>query len=465
MTVHGSCFGPGDTGSEYVTVGGVPAAVKPGTWTDTSLVCYVPAGVSGTAPVAVYNLNGASNQVDLQVIPSYDVTASVAGDGGDVSPPSQHVLQGGTATIDIIPDTGYHAATITDNGTPAAVDDPYVITDVQADHAVVVTFEPDPVPAGTFYFAEGTCRPGFEPYLCIQNPGANDADVRITYMKGDGATTTRDLTVAPNSRSTVLVKEHLGEGDDAAHDFSARVESTNAPQIIAERPMYFNYNGWCIGGHDVVGATSPAGTFYFAEGTCRPGFEPYLCIQNPGDTAAEVTITYMKGDGATETRDLTVVPNSRSTVAVKDDLGEGDDAAHDFTAKVESTNARQIVAERPMYFNYNGWCIGGHDVVGANSPTATFYFAEGTCRPGFEPYICIQNPRASAAEVRITYMKGDGETDTQELSVARTPAPPFGQGQAGRGRRRAHDFSAMVETTNATQIVAERPMYFNYNGW
>jgi len=26
-----------------------------------------------------------------------------------------------------------------------------------------------PVP---YYFAEGTCRPGFEPYLTIQNPGA-----------------------------------------------------------------------------------------------------------------------------------------------------------------------------------------------------------------------------------------------------------------------------------------------------
>ena len=41
------------------------------------------------------------------------------------------------------------------------------------------------------------------------------------------------------------------------------------------------------GGHDVVGATSPATTFYFAEGTCRPGFDPYFCIQNPGSTAGQ----------------------------------------------------------------------------------------------------------------------------------------------------------------------------------
>jgi hypothetical protein len=30
---------------------------------------------------------------------------------------------------------------------------------------------------------------------------------------------------------------------------------------------------------------------------------------------------------------------------------------------VTCTNGRQIIAERPMYFNYNGW-TGGHDAVG-----------------------------------------------------------------------------------------------------
>ena len=105
-----------------------------------------------------------------------------------------------------------------------------------------------------------------------------------------------------NSRSTVGVKDKLGRGNDAAHDFSAKVECTNGQSIIAERPMYFNYKGVWTGGHDVVGATSPPTTFYFAEGTCRPDFDPYLCIQNPGDADADVTITYMKGDGTTDSQ-------------------------------------------------------------------------------------------------------------------------------------------------------------------
>jgi len=127
-------------------------------------------------------------------------------------------------------------------------------------------------------------------------------------------------------------------------------------------------NCWAVGAVGTiikyVPGTGRATTYYFAEGTCRPGFDPYICIQNPQDTDVDVTITYMLGDGTTDTETLTVIRNSRSTVVVKDKLGEGNDDAHDFSVKVECTNNQNIIAERPMYFNYNGIWPGGHDVVG-----------------------------------------------------------------------------------------------------
>ena len=106
-----------------------------------------------------------------------------------------------------------------------------------------------------FYFAEGTCRPGFDPYFCIQNPGSAAADVTLTYMKGDNTVARDNVTVPPNSRATVSPRTKLGTGNDASHDFSTTVACTNGKQIIAERPMYFNYNGVWTGGHDVVGFT------------------------------------------------------------------------------------------------------------------------------------------------------------------------------------------------------------------
>ena len=320
-------------------------------------------------------------------------------------------------------------------------------------------------PATSFFFAEGTCRPFFDTYFCIQNPGEADAQVKITYMKGDGNTAEATFSVAKHSRKTIEARDTIGVADDNAHDFSARVECTNGQSIIAERPMYFMYRGAWTGGHDVIGALSSASTFYFAEGTCRPGFDPYICIQNPGSADANVTITYMKGDGTTDSQTLTVGKNSRSTVVVKDRLGTGDDAAHDFSAKVECTNGQAIIAERPMYFNYKGIWTGGHDVVGALAAATTFYFAEGSCRPGLDPYICIQNPGSEDASVTITYMKGDGTTDSQTLMVGKNSrSTVYTRDRLGTADDAAHDFSCTVQCTNGQSIIAERPMYFSYKG-
>jgi Family of unknown function (DUF5719) len=321
-------------------------------------------------------------------------------------------------------------------------------------------------PATTFYFAEGTCRPNFNPYFCIQNPGTSTADVTITYMKGDGTVDSQTVTVPRTSRVTISPKDKLGEADDAAHDFSARVQCTNGRQIVVERPMYFDYKGVWTGGHDVVGATSPATSFYFAEGTTRPGFDPYVCIQNPGGTPADVALTYMRGNGTTTAQYVTVPPGSRSTVHPADVLGTGDDASHDFSCRVTSTNGAGIVAERPMYFSYKDVWTGGSDVAGALAPSTQWYFAEGTTRPGFDPYLTLQNPGPSTANVTVTYMKGDGTTQAQSLSVpsnARGTVHP--SDMLGSGDDAAHDFSCSIVSTNGVGIVAERPLYFDYRGW
>jgi hypothetical protein len=234
-------------------------------------------------------------------------------------------------------------------------------------------------------FSEGTCRPGFDTYIVIEpfliNFPSNTAV--ITYMKGDGTTDTQEVPVTNNLRATIRVKDKLGEADDAAHDFSFKVELKDKPavahfqdQMIVERPMYFNYKGVWTGGHDVIGGTPPGPgpvtfpvtSFYFAEGTCRSNFDSYFCIGNTNDKAADVTITYMKGDGTTASQTLSVPPKARVTVNAKDRLGQGDDAAHDFSARVACTNNLQLFVERPMYFNYGGGWTGGHDVEGFMFP-------------------------------------------------------------------------------------------------
>jgi hypothetical protein len=312
-------------------------------------------------------------------------------------------------------------------------------------------------PSKVFYLAEGTCRPGFKTFICMENPGDVAANVKLTYMKGDGTTFVQKMLLGKSSRQTVNVKDLLGEGDDPAHDFSTKIESS-AP-IVTERPMYFDFEGW-QGGHDAGGTDAPSKTFYFAEGTARPGFRPYICLQNPGDVAADVKLAYMKGDGTTVEQFVGVGAHSRQTVNPKDMLGEGDDPAHDFSTKVMSS--APIVAERPVYFNSGGY-DGGHNEMGAVAPSRTFYFAEGTARPGFRPYICLQNPGKDAANVKITYMRGDGTYEDAFIGLSpesRQTIDP--KDVLGEGDDVAHDFSAKV--VSSAPIVAERPMYFNYQG-
>ena len=71
---------------------------------------------------------------------TYTITASVSGGNGTVDPLTQPINAGANATITITPDTDYHVASITDNGIEVVIADPYVISNVSADHTVVVVF-------------------------------------------------------------------------------------------------------------------------------------------------------------------------------------------------------------------------------------------------------------------------------------------------------------------------------------
>jgi hypothetical protein len=252
-----------------------------------------------------------------------------------------------------------------------------------------------------------------------------------------------------------------------AQDFSTTVESTNGVGIVAERPMYFDYQGKWDGGHCQAGATTASKEYYFAEGTTRPAFDSFLCILNPGKTTAKVKITYMKGDGTNKEQVISVGPHSRSTVNAGDVLGRVDGLACDFSAHLQSTNGVPIIAERPMYFDYKSLWNGGSCNLGQVAPAAQCFLAEGTCRENFETYLCIQNPGNAPTTVKATYARGDGSTAEQSVVVApRSRSTLRPSDIMGHGDGQAFDFSTKIQTLDGGKVVVERPMYFNYkNAW
>jgi hypothetical protein len=212
-----------------------------------------------------------------------------------------------------------------------------------------------------YFFAEGTTRDGFEEWLTLQNPWAENINVHATYMLGTGETVEKDYPVLAERRSTVLVNDAV-IGVGPGRDVSVLL-SCDSP-FLAERPMYFAYTGtagwgW-TGGHCVIGTPYPALEWFFAEGYTGNGFEQWLCIQNPNHDDAAVTITYYPEGRAYIARGpFTVKANSRFTVLANTHAGAG----LSISAKVSST--QPVIVERPMYFSFgpSGW-TGGHDVVG-----------------------------------------------------------------------------------------------------
>lgn len=312
-------------------------------------------------------------------------------------------------------------------------------------------------PAGDWYFAEGTTRTNFVTYFCIANPSDDPASVSLSYYMDDGSSKDALHFVAPHSRKTVDASADVGP----EKDFSCRVRSTNGVDIIAERPMYFNYSGLWTGGHDAVGARSPKNDWFFAEGTTRNGFATYFCIANPTDDDAQLTLTYMiAGENPVQKR-CSIPARSRKTIAAVDDVGYG----RDFSCRVYSGNKVPVVAERPMYFEYGGVWTGGHNAIGTPYPRTEWHFAEGTARPNFVTYLCVQNTSDKTADVRIVYYRADGTTEEQSVQVpAGSRETVSANDLLGQANDYAHDFALRVTSVNRAAIVVERPMYFNYGG-
>ncbi len=264
-------------------------------------------------------------------------------------------------------------------------------------------------PQTEWYLAEGATQPGFEEWISLMNPGSVPADVTITYMFKGGGTQVQTVKMSKTSRETVNVNAAVG----ANKDVSAKVVSTQP--IIAERPMYFLYHGVWPGGDTEVGA-EPNTSWLFAEGTTRNNsvdgaFEEWISVMNPGDTKAEVGLTYMYSGGGTQAGHKTVPPHSRETILVNNEIGNDKDVS------VQLNSDQPIIAERPMYFNYHNRITGGDVEMGSQGGASTWYFAEGTTREGFEEWLTLMNPTASADTARITFMFADGTTQTKDVGL------------------------------------------------
>jgi len=112
-----------------------------------------------------------------------------------------------------------------------------------------------------------------------------------------------------------------------------------------------------------AGQGSDGTVWYLAEGYTGGDFDTYVLVQNPGTQAAKVTLDFQLPPGLQAPSYKVDVPaGTRKTVHLDELPGLG---ATDVSTRVVSN--RPVVAERAMYFSYNGK-VGGHDSIGVKYP-------------------------------------------------------------------------------------------------
>lgn len=293
-------------------------------------------------------------------------------------------------------------------------------------------------PSTDWYLAEGCTDHGIETWVEILNPGTADATANVTYVTPTGPVAGPTLVVPARSRRDVSVNGTAPRGD-----VSTRVTADNP--VVVERSVYWDGRR---GGSGSIGARQSSTDWYLAEGATHSGFQTYVLLFNPGDTAADVTLRFATapplGAGETEKR-VSVPAMSRKTVDLNAEV-----PGVDVSTGVHSD--APVVAERSMYWQAAGG-RAGHDSIGMTAPAKEIFLPEGCTAHGFDTWLLVQNPGATRAEVLVFAMKDGGEEKVCSFELV------------SRARRsvRLNDFyngdlSIRVEATEP--VVAERSIYW-----
>ncbi|MFH1150998.1 MAG: SpoIID/LytB domain-containing protein [Actinomycetota bacterium] len=297
----------------------------------------------------------------------------------------------------------------------------------------------------------GLVRSNFDEYILVLNPNPQTAIVTFTFMKPDGTCSDAVYEVGANSRFTLKVNDLM-----QFQEVSTRVVS-DLP-VVAERAMYFDLAGRYCGGTASEGIPAARPRWYFAEGYTGGSFKTYILVQNPGGEQADLKFTCMLPGGGTVEHIAQAPASSRVSVCLNDIPGLEN---AEVSTCVESTNGRDIVAERACYFDYQGR-DGGHVAPGVSAPALEWHLAEGYTGGLFDTYALVQNPTDEVARIDVSFFKEDGEVIGKSYAVPAhsrfTIHPDEIPGLENAG------FSTRLKATNGVPFIAERAVYFDYNG-
>ncbi len=257
---------------------------------------------------------------------------------------------------------------------------------------------PPPLPneSRRWYFAEGSTRPPFDVQFAIHNPNATPTVAHFLFLAADGGKPTPfDLPLLANSRTTLKASDVMPSAEFAT------IVSTDLP-VYVERSMYFGHAG-----HSAAGARQTSRTWYLAEGSTTTPFDTWELLMNPNSTPAVAQMRFLREDGTIVEHSELVPAMGRKSVYVNALF-----TASGFATQI--TADQPIVVERAMYFDGDN---AGDDTLATPTPGTTWYLAAGSSRVGFDTWLLVENPSATPANVKVSFISDTGVVVTQPVFV------------------------------------------------
>jgi len=271
-------------------------------------------------------------------------------------------------------------------------------------------------------FAEGRTQDAVE-RLVLYNPTSRDASATLSAYLPAGEER-RSLVVPAGQRVDLTLNTALPPTTALGLELRADQE------LLAERTL--------VVGRELLGSTGasePARSWYFAEGSTVSKTETLLQVLNPQRQEVAGTLTFFPDGGAPVSQSTSFAPRSRTTLRLNDLMP---DMAFGF----KLATVQPVVAERTTTLESGA----AHLVVGASSLSRSWTFAEGSTTEGLNTTLHLLNPWKQQVGITLRVMSEDG------TSLSRLYAVP------AEARLVLPLDSVVPALPVAMQVEAERPL-------
>jgi CSLREA domain-containing protein len=306
------------------------------------------------------------------------------------------------------------------------------------------------------YLPEGVTGSFWSTSISLLNATSTATTAHLSFLLPDGAKKEVDVPLAGPGH--VTIDPATIEGLESA-SFSTVIESGEAITVSRTTRWGESRAG---GAHAEQALTEQRTSWYFAEGATGC-FDLFYLLVNPNASPAIVDITFVRrAPELPIAKRYTIDAFSRKTIRVNEEEGL---SGTDVSARLDVANGIPIVAERAMYSSCFGanW-RGGHDAAATPAPASEWFFAEGATGSFFDLYLLLANFGNQTSNVEIEYLFDNGESLVKQYDVPGNSRVSIDVANQSPQLSSAN-VSAIVRSTNAVPVVAERAQWWPHGGW